>query len=240
MVEPSYHVSLFLYLVLFAWLKCTFYRRILSIRYSSLSGTLPFSEDYGTPVAEQIKKGDFSFTHSAWRSVSQVAKTLIMEMLTVNYNQRPNIDYILRHKWLKDPEVVRLGRNLMKEQMTKSAVPELNSDNENFLEPPVKRRRCWNPNETSVQIKLEGLEGTFKFRNFVRCPLNLFNQISIVQFVEKLFMFELWWWPKSAIEIVIEIQSKVPLPSVVYRKYFLCFVSCGQRRVTYFDCDYIC
>lgn len=112
------------------------------VLFTCLSGTLPFSEDYGTPVAEQIKKGDFSFTHSAWRSVSQVAKTLIMEMLTVNYNQRPNIDYILRHKWLKDPEVVRLGRNLMKEQMTKSAAPELNSDNENFLEPPVKRRRC--------------------------------------------------------------------------------------------------
>lgn len=110
------------------------------VLFSCLSGTLPFSDDYGTLATEQIKKGDFNFLHPIWKNISYQAKSLITKMLTVNPNRRPSIDYILRHKWLQDEEIIEKAHTIMK--ITLPVINQnSNSDDENFLEPPIKRAR---------------------------------------------------------------------------------------------------
>lgn len=84
------------------------------VLYTCLSGTLPFSEDYGTPVAEQIKKADFSFKSTVWRSVSADAKTLIAGMLTVRAERRLSIDEVLACRWLRDEKMLQRAEALMK------------------------------------------------------------------------------------------------------------------------------
>ncbi|XP_055389418.1 ovarian-specific serine/threonine-protein kinase Lok [Condylostylus longicornis] len=104
------------------------------VLFTMLSGTLPFSDDYGTPATEQIRRGDFKFNHPSWKNVSSTAKKFIIEMLTVDPFRRPSINYVLTHRWLKDPDIIRKSCKLMN-------LNNLMSDDENFLEPPAKRQR---------------------------------------------------------------------------------------------------
>lgn len=64
------------------------------VLFTCLSGTLPFSDEYGSPASEQIKRGKFAFKSHAWKSVSHKAKNIIHRMLTVNPEQRPGIDEV--------------------------------------------------------------------------------------------------------------------------------------------------
>ncbi|XP_032595136.1 ovarian-specific serine/threonine-protein kinase Lok isoform X1 [Drosophila grimshawi] len=106
------------------------------VLYTCLSGTLPFSDEYGSPAGEQIKKGQFRFRHPAWQSISQRAKLLIKQMLIVDPEKRPSIDAVLKCNWLRDTTILQKANRLMKlEDM------EIGEDENNFLEPPTKRRR---------------------------------------------------------------------------------------------------
>lgn len=53
------------------------------VLYTCLSGTMPFSDGYGSPACEQIKQGKFEFRSSAWNSVTNKAKSFIKRMLVV-------------------------------------------------------------------------------------------------------------------------------------------------------------
>ncbi|XP_054744750.1 ovarian-specific serine/threonine-protein kinase Lok [Anastrepha obliqua] len=106
------------------------------VLFTCLSGTLPFSDDYGSPVSEQIKHGRFRFNHPSWRKVSQRATTLIKEILIVDPKRRPTIDDVLKSSWLKDNEMLRKAKALMKLD-----VMDIAEDEENFLQPPKKRAR---------------------------------------------------------------------------------------------------
>lgn len=81
-----------------------------------MSGTLPFSDDYGTHASLQIKKGKFSFAHPSWKAISSKAKELIKKMLTVNPNERPSIDEVFKHPWLQDSHIVQKAKNLMADE----------------------------------------------------------------------------------------------------------------------------
>lgn len=84
------------------------------VLFTMLSGTLPFADDYGTPATEQIKKGTFHFRSSNWKHVSSTAKALINELLTTNVQKRPSIDQLLRTKWLRDSEMMKIAHAVMK------------------------------------------------------------------------------------------------------------------------------
>ncbi|XP_019895238.1 ovarian-specific serine/threonine-protein kinase Lok isoform X1 [Musca domestica] len=105
------------------------------VLFTCLSGTLPFSDDYGSPASEQIKKGHFRFNHPSWKQVSQRATSLIKNMLIVDPQRRPTIDDVLQSSWLKDQEMLRTANKLMKIE------PMETEDEENFLEPPMKRSK---------------------------------------------------------------------------------------------------
>ncbi|XP_016962173.1 ovarian-specific serine/threonine-protein kinase Lok [Drosophila biarmipes] len=105
------------------------------VLFTCLSGTLPFSDEYGTPAAQQIKKGRFAYGHPAWKGVSQRAKLLINQMLIVDPERRPSIDDVLQCSWLRDTQMLQKAKRLMKLDGMK--IEEEN----NFLEPPTKRSR---------------------------------------------------------------------------------------------------
>lgn len=83
------------------------------VLYTCLSGTLPFSNDYGTPATDQIKKADFQFRAKVWNSVSAMAKSLVRELLTVDVQKRPSIDQLLTHEWLNDYNMKSKAHKIM-------------------------------------------------------------------------------------------------------------------------------
>lgn len=126
------------------------------VLYSCLSGSLPFSDEYGTPAVDQIKKARFSFGASAWNNVSKNAKALIKLMLTVDPIKRPSIKDLFRHVWLRDPEVMAKAHKLMNIKEGDTVVPapvtDDNNDNkqtikltiemdEECMKPPAAKRR---------------------------------------------------------------------------------------------------
>ncbi|XP_052871589.1 LOW QUALITY PROTEIN: ovarian-specific serine/threonine-protein kinase Lok-like, partial [Anopheles cruzii] len=63
------------------------------VLFTMLSGNVPFSDHFGSPVVEQIKHSKFSMRPStAWKGVSSEAKKLIFKILNVNAKQRPSIE----------------------------------------------------------------------------------------------------------------------------------------------------
>ncbi|KAH8352800.1 ovarian-specific serine/threonine-protein kinase Lok isoform X1 [Drosophila takahashii] len=105
------------------------------VLFTCLSGTLPFSDEYGTPAAQQIKRGKFAYGHPAWKGVSQRAKLLINQMLIVDPEKRPSIDDVLQCSWLRDAQMLQKAKKLMKLEGM-----DIEEEN-NFLEPPTKRSR---------------------------------------------------------------------------------------------------
>lgn len=53
-------------------------------------------------IMKKIKEGDFSFEGEAWKNVSQQAKDLIQELLTVDPNKRIKMSSLRYNEWLQD------------------------------------------------------------------------------------------------------------------------------------------
>ncbi|XP_055642459.1 ovarian-specific serine/threonine-protein kinase Lok isoform X2 [Toxorhynchites rutilus septentrionalis] len=115
------------------------------VLFTMLSGSLPFSDEYGTPATEQIKRAKFTFRHHVWKSVSGTAKKLIYDMLTADPNSRPSIDKILSSTWLRDAETIKKAEKLMNMKLIgtkKASCSDVENSNEQiFAEPPRKRAR---------------------------------------------------------------------------------------------------
>uniref|UniRef100_A0A3B3E109 Ribosomal protein S6 kinase n=1 Tax=Oryzias melastigma TaxID=30732 RepID=A0A3B3E109_ORYME len=83
--------------------------RDLKPEYTMLSGQVPFqcpepslTHTSAEELMKKIKKGDFSFEGEAWRSVSQHAKDLIQELLTVDPSKRIKMCGLRYNAWLQD------------------------------------------------------------------------------------------------------------------------------------------
>ncbi|KAK3537232.1 hypothetical protein QTP70_003603 [Hemibagrus guttatus] len=79
------------------------------ILYTMLSGQVPFqcqekslTHTSAEEIMKKIKQGDFSFQGEAWRNVSQQAKDLIQELLTVDPNKRIKMCELRYNTWLQD------------------------------------------------------------------------------------------------------------------------------------------
>uniref|UniRef100_A0A1A9W2P4 non-specific serine/threonine protein kinase n=1 Tax=Glossina brevipalpis TaxID=37001 RepID=A0A1A9W2P4_9MUSC len=103
------------------------------VLFTCLSGTLPFSDDYGSPAREQIKRGKFRFNHPSWRTVSKDAISLIKKLLVVDVLRRPSIEDIIEDKWLKNPQMLITAKRLMETDKVET------ENEENFIGPPAKR-----------------------------------------------------------------------------------------------------
>ncbi|KAM9708405.1 ribosomal protein S6 kinase alpha-5 isoform 2-T2 [Menidia menidia] len=79
------------------------------ILYTMLSGQVPFqcqekslTHTSAEEIMKKIKQGDFSFEGQAWRNVSQQAKDLIQELLTVDPSKRIKMCGLRYNAWLQD------------------------------------------------------------------------------------------------------------------------------------------
>ncbi|XP_051941490.1 ribosomal protein S6 kinase alpha-5 isoform X2 [Hippocampus zosterae] len=78
------------------------------ILYTMLSGRVPFqcqeqslTHTSAEEIMKKIKQGDFSFEGEAWRNVSQQAKDLIQELLTVDPSKRIKMCGLRYNAWLQ-------------------------------------------------------------------------------------------------------------------------------------------
>ncbi|XP_072564659.1 ribosomal protein S6 kinase alpha-5-like [Paramormyrops kingsleyae] len=78
------------------------------ILYTMLSGQAPFqchpksgASTSAEEIMQKIKKGDFSFEGEAWRNVSQQAKDLIKDLLTVDPQKRIKMTGLQHNAWLQ-------------------------------------------------------------------------------------------------------------------------------------------
>lgn len=125
------------------------------VLYTMLSGTLPFSDDYGTTAASQIMRGDFQFRSNRWERVSLEAKLLVKNILVVQPEKRPGLDQIIEFVWLRDEEMYKKAHALMgfDDEDNTIVVDESDvdseitlhamniSDDEGSSSPPAKRQR---------------------------------------------------------------------------------------------------
>lgn len=109
------------------------------VLFTCLSGTLPFSNDYGSPAMEQIKNADFKFRSKNWTHVSLTAKKLIRDLLTVDVDKRPSIDKLLKHEWFDDFEMKSKAHQIMNISPPCKWQAVLPANDENAQ--PMKRRR---------------------------------------------------------------------------------------------------
>lgn len=112
------------------------------VLFTMLSGTLPFSDEYGTAASDQIKRGKFVFRANVWRGISLHAKQLIVGMLTVDADKRLSIDQVLSNQWLDDEEVLRKAEKITKLSLN---LPHQENVSANFLQPPAAKRRRIEP-----------------------------------------------------------------------------------------------
>lgn len=110
------------------------------ILFTCLSGSWPFSDNYGSSMVDQIIAGRFKFRGSRWTDVSQEAKMLICELLTVEANKRPNISLVLSHVWL-DGENISRAQKCMSESQKNIKEQTIDKENlSNFF--PSPKRKC--------------------------------------------------------------------------------------------------
>ncbi|XP_063906651.1 peripheral plasma membrane protein CASK isoform X2 [Zophobas morio] len=69
--------------------------------HALLSGTLPFHGS-GRRLMESICRGKIHMDSPQWELISDSAKDLIQQMLTVDPKQRITIQEVLNHRWLRD------------------------------------------------------------------------------------------------------------------------------------------
>lgn len=69
--------------------------------YVALSGALPFRGDNAEEVFKNIVAGRYSFPAARWSLVSEDARRLVAQMLSVRPGDRPSANEALEHRWLK-------------------------------------------------------------------------------------------------------------------------------------------
>lgn len=83
------------------------------ILFIMLSGTLPFADEYGTPLNDQISKAAFSFRSKIWKNVTETAKGLISDLIIIDAEKRLSANEALNHAWLNDTDMMRLAHTIM-------------------------------------------------------------------------------------------------------------------------------
>ncbi|QCD85800.1 calcium-dependent protein kinase [Vigna unguiculata] len=85
------------------------------ILYILLSGYPPFIAQSNRQKQQMIMNGNFSFYEKTWKGITQSAKQLISDLLTVDPSRRPSAQDLLSHPWVvgdkakddaMDPEIV--------------------------------------------------------------------------------------------------------------------------------------
>jgi serine/threonine protein kinase len=90
-----------------------------------LSGKVPFNarstNQTANDIISKIKTAEFSFDDPVWESVSDLGKSLITGLLTVDPKKRLKIGQVIRHPWLRDTS----SSSHVRELQTPTILPEI-------------------------------------------------------------------------------------------------------------------
>lgn len=75
--------------------------------YILLCGFPPFYNEDNAALFEEIKNGEFEYPSPYWDDISDMAKDLISQILTVDTSKRITIDGILEHPWMTGEDTPR-------------------------------------------------------------------------------------------------------------------------------------
>mmetsp|Transcript_14214 Transcript_14214/g.16431 ORF Transcript_14214/g.16431 Transcript_14214/m.16431 type:complete len:100 (+) Transcript_14214:636-935(+) len=73
--------------------------------YVMLSGYLPFAGNNTNEVFAKILLGRVQMDQPEWKEISEDAKDMVRQLLTVNANDRMKVDEALSHDWFNLDEV---------------------------------------------------------------------------------------------------------------------------------------
>lgn len=65
----------------------------------SLRGRLPFAEGNAEKTLKNTVRGDYELEGEAWDRISYEAKSLIIQLLEVEPEQRIDLDEAMNHEW---------------------------------------------------------------------------------------------------------------------------------------------
>jgi calcium/calmodulin-dependent protein kinase I len=74
--------------------------------YILLGGYPPFYDDDEPKLFKKIISGVFQFDSPFWDPVSDAAKDLVTQMLTLDPRKRPTASELLEHPWINSSEVL--------------------------------------------------------------------------------------------------------------------------------------
>nr|CAD7433255.1 unnamed protein product [Timema monikensis] len=84
------------------------------VLYVCLAGYFPFKDSDTLRLINEIVHGLYSFNKEPWTKVSDDAKNLIQKMMTLDPEKRLSINEVLNHQWLKDKNMEKEVKNLLK------------------------------------------------------------------------------------------------------------------------------
>lgn len=95
------------------------------VLYTILCGFPPFYDEHIKNLTEKVARGEFSFLSPWWDGISESAKDLVCQLLTVDPEKRYNIDEFLNHPWItqKKSDHVRLTRKGDVDKHSGSSMP---------------------------------------------------------------------------------------------------------------------
>eukprot|EP00191_Tetraselmis_sp_GSL018_P008900 CAMPEP_0177608808 /NCGR_PEP_ID=MMETSP0419_2-20121207/18686_1 /TAXON_ID=582737 /ORGANISM="Tetraselmis sp., Strain GSL018" /LENGTH=220 /DNA_ID=CAMNT_0019103557 /DNA_START=379 /DNA_END=1041 /DNA_ORIENTATION=- len=71
-----------------------------ALLFHLLTGYPPVVAKTVNELLSKIRRGKFNTSHFEWLNLSDSAKDLVSQLLTVDASQRPTVDEIIRHPWL--------------------------------------------------------------------------------------------------------------------------------------------
>lgn len=71
------------------------------VLYTLLAGYPPFYDPNTKVLMKKVSKGQYTFDSPWWNDISNDAKDIVSRLLTVNKDERLNIEEFLAHPWIK-------------------------------------------------------------------------------------------------------------------------------------------
>lgn len=72
------------------------------VLYILLSGKVPFPGESNKEIIENVLRGEYHFSHEAFKNVSSHAKDLIGKLLVKDVNLRYSAEEAYNHPWIQN------------------------------------------------------------------------------------------------------------------------------------------
>lgn len=126
------------------------------VLYTLLCGFPPFYDNDPKVLAEKVSKGEYCFLNPWWNEVSQSAKDLVSNLLTVDASKRYTIDELLNHPWILQHSDKKSTKAIdyPTQTINKALYQQFNNDtSESLLTPRLEAIKFAFDTSNAVQLK---------------------------------------------------------------------------------------